>query len=350
MLQNKILKSVLALLIMFTCLSGCSKQETKVDPKGMSYFDFFDTVSFIYSYTNDDMETFQKKCDKVADILEQYHKYFDIYYEYEGVNNLYTLNANAGIKAVEMDDELIEFLLKAKELYYLTNGKTNVMLGAVTKLWHDERTAATNNKADAKLPDFNLLSEANKHVDIDLLVIDKENKTAFISDPEARIDVGAYGKGYAAERAAEYLYDIKAYGYVLNIGGNIRTIGSKMDGSAWTTGIKDPADLNRFALRINIKDIACVTSGVYERYYTVDGKKYHHIVDPLTLYPAEYFDSVSILTKDSGLADGLSTAFACMSYEEGMKLADTLGVDVIWIFKDGTVKYTPNVENLIIGG
>lgn len=337
---------------MLSVLGGCTKKVEKIEPLGISYFDFFDTVSFIYSYTSDDQETFNKKAENVADILEEYHKYFDIYYEYEGINNLCTINKMAGKEAVEVDDELITFLLNAKELYEKTNGTMNVMIGAVTKLWHDERTKATDDPASAKLPDEELLLEANKHVDINLLVIDKDNNTVYISDPKARLDVGAYGKGYACEKAAQYLESIKAYGYVLNIGGNIRTIGQKADGSFWSTGIRDPKGNEKFAIRINIKDTSCVTSGVYERYYTVDGKRYHHIIDPATLYPAQYFDSVTIITKDSGLADSLSTALSCVDYEEGLKIIEGFDeeIGVIWIYPDGNIKYTKNVEEIILEG
>ena len=91
---------------------GANKTEVKVDRKGMSYYDFFDTVSFIYSYTNDDDETFFAKCDEVADILDEYHMMFDIYHEYDGINNLCTINNNAGINAVEVDERLIDFLIQ----------------------------------------------------------------------------------------------------------------------------------------------------------------------------------------------------------------------------------------------
>ena len=347
-MRNKIYLLILTISILLSVLTGCTKkEEVKVDPKGMSYYDFFDTVSFIYCYTNDDDETFFAKCDDVADILDEYHMMFDIYHEYDGMNNLCTINNNAGVKPIEVDERLIEFLIQGKELYSRTNGKMNIMIGALTKPWHDCRTIATSNPELAELPDENLLLEANKHVDIDSLVIDKENKTVYISDSDARLDVGAFGKGYAAERAADYLFSINSTGYVLNIGGNIRIIGTRDDGTGWVTGIVNPSDTSLFALRVNLKDTACVTSGDYERYYVVNGERYHHVIDPVTLYPSRYFASVTIICDDSALADAYSTAFYCMDYEEGIKLAEDLGIGVIWIFKDGDVKYTKNIENLI---
>ena len=101
----------------------------------------------------------------------------------------------------------------------------------------------------------------------------------------------------------------------------------------------------QFSLYINIKDISCVTSGDYERYYMYEGVKYHHIIDKDTLVPSTHFASVTILANDSGLADALSTALFAMSYEDGKKLVDSLeGVEVIWISKDGTIVYTDGVH------
>lgn len=344
---NKILLVILTILLLLP-LSGCKKQEeVKIDPKGMSYYDFFDTVSFIYSYTSDNNETFEKKCNDVANILDEYHVLFDIYNEYEGINNLATINLNAGVKPIEVDEKLIEFLIQGKELYYMTNGKMNIMIGALTRPWHDARTFATNNPGEAYLPDEEVLKEASEHIDIESLVINKENNTVFISDEKALLDVGAFGKGYATERAADYLFEINSLGYVLNIGGNIRIIGTKVDGSGWSTGIVNPSNKDEFALRVNLSNTACVTSGNYERFFTVNGKKYHHVIDSGTLYPSNYFASVTIICKDSGLADALSTALYCMSYEDGLELANKYNFDVVWISSNGDIKTTKNVENLI---
>ena len=162
-----------------------------------------------------------------------------------------------------------------------------------------------------------------------------------------QLDVGAIGKGYAAERAAELLMDKAVTGYVLNIGGNIRAIGSKPDGNGWETGITHPnkSSDERFIRRVNIENISLVTSGDYERYYTVGGVKYHHIIDPETLMPSEYFSSVSVFAKDSGLADALSTALFCMSYEDGIALVNSLeGVEVIWVDRQYNVKHTNGID------
>ena len=183
--------------------------------------------------------------------------------------------------------------------------------------------------------------------DFACLEIDEANQTVRITDPKASIDVGALGKGYATEKAAQRLAELGATGYVLNIGGNIRIVGTKPDGSGWGTGIKNPASPDQYAYKITISNTSCVTSGDYERFFTVDGVKYHHVIDKDTLMPAAYFSSVTIITPNSGLADALSTALFSMPYEEGLALVNKIGnVEVLWITPDGTQYRTQGIENM----
>ncbi|MCI5975935.1 MAG: FAD:protein FMN transferase [Candidatus Faecousia sp.] len=328
-------------------LVGCPATAPKAEPKGMAYFTYFDTVSYIYSYASDSQEAFEANCALASDILEKYHQLFDIYHEYSGVVNLATINANAGGEALEVAPELIAFLLDAKEMYALTGGEMNVMMGSVLKLWHDCRENASKTPENAAIPTQEALTLAAGHTDIDALEIDEAKNTVRITDPEASLDVGALAKGYATEQAAQALKDAGVDGYVLNIGGNIRTIGTKADGNGWTTGIKDPQNTDQFAARVMLQDTSCVTSGNYERYFTVNGVRYHHIIDPTTNMPAGHFSSVTVITADSALADALSTALFCMTYEDGLALTEKLdNVEVLWITTDGTQYKTPGLELL----
>lgn len=340
----KSLISLCAIIGLLVILTGCPTVAIREDsqkPQGMVNFTFFDTVSYVYSYAGDSQEDFETRANGVFEVLGEYHRLFDIYYEHSGVTNLKTLNLNAGGEAMVVDERLVDFLLYAKELYEVTDGEMNIMMGSVLRLWHDAREGGVS------IPSEETLNEAALHTSIDLLEIDEEKNTVRITDPDASIDVGALGKGYATERAAEYLKSIGAESYVLNIGGNIRIIGTKTDGSGWKTGIKNPADPETYAKYLTLSDISCVTSGNYERYYTVDGKRYHHIIDKDTLMPSEHFASVTILTEDSGLADALSTALFSMSHEDGLKIAEEIGgVEVIWITPEGEILTTDGIAAL----
>ena len=346
---------LLSLLLLSACAAStedspaATAQPQTIEPKGKVYYTYFDTVSYVYDYTGDSAERFDDRSAEVSHILMEYHQLFDIYHEYSGLVNLCTINKAAGGEALEVDARLVEFLLYAKSMYELTDGEMNVMLGAVLRLWHDCREAAEFDPASATIPTEEALREAAKHTDISLLEIDPDNNTVRISDPDASIDVGALGKGYATERAAAYLESEKADGYVLNIGGNIRCIGDRPDGKGWVTAIRNPDNASEgYACRLRIRDTACVTSGVYERYFTVDGQRYHHIIDKDTLYPAAYYDSLSVVTKDSGLADALSTALFCMPWEESSALVESLnGVEVLWIFPDGEQRSSSGFAELI---
>ena len=336
----------LALAILFPlCLCACGEQaeEAKsITPQGKAYFTYFDTVSYVYSYAGDSAESFNSLSADISHILSEYNILFDIYHEYSGVNNLCTVNKNAGGAPLEVDEKLISFLLDAVELYNTTKGEMNIMLGSVLSLWHECREDGT------RIPTEEELLEASGHTGISLLEIDEENCTVRIADEKASIDVGAFGKGYATEKAAEYLESAGAESYVLNVGGNIRIIGSKPDGSGWSTKIRDPFDEAGCAAALLLSNTSCVTSGIYERYFTVDGIKYHHIIDKDTLYPSAYYASVTVICKNSGLADALSTALFCMSSEEGSALAEKLGAEVLWIYPDGSKEYTPGLSELIL--
>lgn len=348
--MKRYLSAAVAVMLVFSSvlLTSCHAPTASypTQTKQISFI-YFNTVSVISAYGDTSAEEFARYTDEADRLLERYHKLFDIYYEYSGVNNLCTVNKNAGIAPVKVDAELLDFLEYCRELYTLTRGKTNVMLGSVLRIWHDCRESANDDPSSAAVPDRALLNAAAEHTSFDLLVIDRASSTVYITDPEASIDVGAIGKGYATERLYEKLVSMGADSVVLNIGGALRTIGVKPDGSLWTSGITNPdkSSFESLKCKIDLGETSLVTSGDYERYFTVDGKKYHHIIDPDTLFPAEHFASVSIFTTNGALADALSTALFCMSYEQGLALVEQLGgVDVLWIYPDGSMKYTEGVR------
>ena len=159
------------------------------------------------------------------------------------------------------------------------------------------------------------------------------------------LDVGSVGKGYATEMACQAAEARGLTSALVSVGGNIRAIGTKPDGTQWTGGVEDPWNASDYYTSatmltspINISDMALVTSGDYQRYYVVDGKRYHHLIDPDTLFPAAYFNSVTVLCSDSGLADCLTTGLFCMPLEEGQKIVESLdGVEALWCTTDQQV-------------
>lgn len=330
------LKILCCILIaaMLLPLSACSKTRSSV-----SWFDLFDTVTTLLGYTSNEKE-FSEQSTLLKQDLMEYHKLYDIYHSYPDINNLKTINDNAGIAPVKVDQKIIDLILLGKELYTLTNGQINIAIGSVLSLWHDARETALQDPSAAVLPDQTALEEAAKHIDISQVIIDEENSTVFLQDPKMSLDVGSLGKGYATEMVIQNAKQRGLTDALLSVGGNLRAIGKKPDGS-WTGGIQNPwSDQQQGSLyTIQLDDISLVTSGDYQRFFVVDGKQYHHIIDPDTLAPANYANSVSILCKHSGIADGLSTALFNMPVEEGMALIESLpDTEALWLLPDQTVQ------------
>jgi thiamine biosynthesis lipoprotein len=158
-----------------------------------------------------------------------------------------------------------------------------------------------------------------------------------------KLDVGAIAKGYAVEMVVRSLEELGISGYVLNVGGNVRTVGPKGDGEPWLVGIENPTEdaAEPYLVYLHLTNHSLVTSGSYQRYYVVDGTRYHHIIDPATLMPAQGYLSVSIICPSSADGDALSTALFCLSPEEGLALIRSLdGIEAMWVLSDGTKQFS----------
>ena len=333
-------------VLLAVCLlaSGCGiAAQPQQKQYTATFLDLFDTVTTIIGRAESE-EAFQTQARAIRDDLQYYHNLFDIYQDYEDLSNLKTVNDNAGIQSVKVDRAIIDLLLDCKEYYRLTEGRVNVAMGSVLSIWHDARTDGIRDPANAKLPKTEALQEAAKHISIDSIEIDAEKCTVYITDPLTQLDVGAIAKGWATQRAAE-----KApKGMFISVGGNVCATGPKTEaGTPWVIGIQDPDQNDRNLHSLYLSAGSVVTSGDYQRTFTVDGEKYHHIIDPQTLMPAQRFRSVSIVCADSGLADALSTGLFLMDREQGQALAQQCGAEVLWVAADGTEYMTEGLKSLL---
>ncbi len=333
---------VATVLLLLLCSCG------KAEPQKFSayYFDFFDTATTIVGYA-ESKEEFDAVCDGIKSQLYEYHRLYTIYNSYEGLNNMHTVNNSDGSTAVDV--KIIDMLTFAKEAYYFTGGNTNIAMGSVLSLWHDARTYGEKHPDSAYLPEMEKLKSAAEHTDIENMVLDSENNTVTLLDEGMTLDVGAVAKGYAVEMVAQGLEEKGIYGYLLNVGGNVRATGARPDGTKWTVGIENPdskGEDDRYLAYLAVENEAVVTSGSYQRYYYVNGKAYHHIIDPETLMPGENFRSVSVICNSSALGDALSTALFCMTYEEGNTLIESLdGVEAMWLLPTGELKHSSGFNN-----
>ena len=332
------------LLLTSILLSGCGITQPGSEKKQYTatFLTLFDTVTTIVGRADSESE-FQSQAQEVHDTLLRYHQLFDIYNDYEGMNNLKTVNDQAGIAPVTVDSAIIELLLDCKEYYAATDGKVNAAMGSVLSLWHEARSDGINDPANAALPVQSDLETASAHMNPDAILIDKAASTVYISDPQTRLDVGAIAKGWAVQKAAETAPN----GLLISVGGNVCATGPKDDsGTAWVVGIQAPEG-GDYLHTIYVTGGSVVTSGDYQRYYVVDGQTYHHIIDPETLYPSTYWRSVTIVCEDSGLADSLSTALFLMPQAEGQLLLDKYHAEAMWVDVEGNILYSPGFQSLI---
>ncbi len=326
---------LLLLSLPLSCLSACAKKPKKFET---AWFDYFDTFSQFTAYA-DTQEEFDEYADATKTLLKEYHELLDIYHEYDGIVNLKTLNDVAHKEPIEIDQRLGEFLLFGKEMHALTGGYTNLAMGAVLSLWHDARQTQT-------LPDEQALLEANEHTNIDQLKLSEDGTLVLFSDDKLKLDAGALGKGFVAKKISQELKKLGCESFLLNLGGNTLAHGTKPDGTPWLAGIENPTEGKGLEGSVELSGYALVTSGSYQRYFTVDGVDYHHIIHPETLYPENYCLAVSVLCPDSAVADALSTALFSMPPEDGKKiLAKIDDTEALWLFSDGSIETTDGFMN-----
>ena len=339
----KMLALLLCILLACSVLGGCAQAEQQ--KYSTSFFDVFDTVTTIIGYA-DSQETFDRVVGEARQQFVRYHQVFDGYNAYDGVHNLYYVNQNAASGPVPAEPELMTLLAWIRDLQPSLEDRVNVAMGAVLRLWHDAR------EAGVALPDEAALREAAEHVDMSQVILDEQAGTVYFADPELSLDLGAVAKGYTAERVAQWMLGSEMPSFIISAGGNVRMGNPPADGrTKWGVGIQDPdgavLGLSDIVETLYVTGCSVVTSGDYQRYYVVDGQRYHHLIDPDTLMPDTDFRSVSIITEDSGYADLLSTAAFLMPYEESRAFVDSLdGVEAIWLFPDGSKKMTFGAMNV----
>ena len=320
--MKKALSAVL-LIAFLIGLCSCAKTEKRYTATS---FEYFDTVTNIVGYAASE-EEFDNTKNYIFSELEKYHRLYDIYNSYDGIANIKTINESRS--PVKVDGDIINLIEYGKNIYSLTDGKTNIAMGAVLSIWHDCREDGTH------LPEMSELISASEHCNPDDIVIDKASGTVFLSDEEMSIDVGALAKGCAAEMVAASLRKKGISGYLISIGGNVCAVGAKPDGKQWTVGIEDPFG-DGFCETVGVCDVSVVTSGSYQRYFELDGVRYHHIIDPDTLFPENRFVSVTVISGNSALADALSTALFNMNIEQGKALVASLeDTHAMWLTADG---------------
>lgn len=337
------MKRIAAMLLIIAALfapCGCKKTDAKYQ---YAFFDVFDTVTELTIYAKD--EAAAADAAKAAhERLIYLNKLFDIYNEYNNAVSLMAVNASAANAPVSVSEETMALLKFAKEAYTLTGGRVNAAMGSVLSIWHDYREAGLADEANAALPPMELLEKAAEHTDISSIVLDEANGTVFFTDSMVRLDVGAIAKGFAGQLVMDELSLRIGEGQIsaalISLGGNVCAAGAKPNGEEWHIAVQSPRGEGN-AATVSIASGYVITSGDYQRYYTVNGVRYNHIIDPDTLMSADKHASVTVISSDGALADALSTALFIMDTDEGRALIDSIDdAEALWIAKDGGITRT----------
>ena len=344
----------LTLVLLVSVLASCKpKLRMKFT---FDYFDSFDTLvkATGYFYTKDEADKFDKM---LSEKLKHYDNLFDCHKEHEGVNNVYTINKMAGREKVKVDKALIDLISQSKTLGLKYDSRVNIAFGAIIELWEKSMNEAFNNEEfKAATPNIDELKERAKYASLNNIIIDKEENTVYIIDERTKLNLGSVAKGYAVELICN---ELKSEGFdsvVISAGGNVKTIGhpNGETNKKWTIGVENPysasemkdGDSGIYDILYTM-DKSIVTSGDYQRYfYGLDNVKYNHIIDTRTLSSARNFRAVTVITKDSGIADFLSTLLFTMTYEEGVEaLKDFPDTEALWINFDNTEFYTDGLKH-----
>lgn len=318
-------KCITAIILLFIlCFSGCS-----FDSKYDAEFFAMDTVMTITAYGSNStaaVSSAENEINRLDALLSVKNKNSEVY----------KLNADKSVKA---SDDMLALLNCASEAYDLTNGAFDITTEPLTKAW------GFYSDLENRVPSQKEIEKALRLVGFDNI---KTNKNVITLDGGATVDFGGIAKGYASAKAAKIIENNGVSSALISLGGNVRAVGSRPDGSDWSVAIVNPDDTSRRAGVLRLSDKAVVTSGGYQRNFEENGKIYHHIIDPRTGYPAQSgLKSVTVVSQDDCLADAMSTALFVLGLEESSKIclenSDTFGA--VFITDKNKIYVTDNLKN-----
>lgn len=336
LVKSKKLLAVFIFMLAFL-FSSCQGETTKVVAEPVSKTNFLlGTVVEVTIYDKPDEKIIDKVFSRIAEIENEMT-----------INNAETseiiaLNNASGKNEVVLSPDTFYVVEMGKQYSERSKGLFDITIGPVVKSWNIGTEYAA-------VPDKDKLAEAVKLVDYTKLTLNKEKHSARLETAGMKVDLGAIAKGYAADEAARILKENGVKHAIINLGGNVMTVGGNPNGNPWRIAIQDPFNpRGEFIGVVTVKDKTVVTSGTYERFFEENGKKYHHILDPFTGYPVENnLYSVSIITDKSIDGDGLSTTVLLYGLEEGMKLIEELdNVEAVFITSDKKVYASSGIKDI----
>ncbi len=322
---------LLAVLLLFAV--SCSKSPgvyRKTKP-------LMDTLVTITVVAGSDKEA-DAAIEKAFSVIERFGDKIDFFKE---TSELAAINRNAGVSPVKVSPETLGVIERAIYISGISDGAFDPTIGPEIKMWDFYKKIRPSD--DAIRHNLSLVNYRN-------IIVNRDRSTVFLRKKGMLMDLGGIAKGYAADLA---LADLRQSGIgsgIVAAAGDIRAFGLKPDGTPWNVGIKNPrqkSDADDLMATARLSNKAVSTSGDYERYFMEDGRRYHHILDPKTGYPAGQCRSVTVISDDGIFADGFTTAVFVLGPEKGMKLVRDSGVDAVIIDKDGVIHTTPGIKKMV---
>ncbi len=248
------------------------------------------------------------------------------------------VNQNAGITPVKVDKEVFELVDRAMKISKLTDGAFDISYASMDKIWKFDGSMKS-------MPTAETIKKSVEKVGYQNIILNEKDTTIFLKNQGMKLGLGGIGQGYIADKIKEVLIANGCNAGLVNVSGDINTWGKQPDGKDWTVGIVNPLNKNKVFATFPLNDSAVETSGSYEKYVTFNGKRYSHIIDPRTGYPASGIVSVSVFAKQTELADALATGIFVLGIEVGLDLVNQLkGIGCIIVDDKGVIHASKNID------
>jgi thiamine biosynthesis lipoprotein len=248
------------------------------------------------------------------------------------------VNQNAGISPVKVDLEVFELVKRAINISKLTDGAFDISYASMDKIWKFDGSMK-------EMPTTESIKKSVEKVGYQNIVLNENDTSIFLKYPGMKLGLGGIGQGYIADKIKVLLQENGCTSGLVNVSGDINTWGKQPNGKDWTVGIVNPLNKNKVFATFPLNDSAVETSGSYEKYVTFNGKRYSHIIDPRTGYPASGIVSVSVFAKQTELADALATGIFVLGIEVGLDLVNQLkGIGCIIVDEKGAIHASKNID------
>jgi FAD:protein FMN transferase len=259
-----------------------------------------------------DDEVWANEC--IAEAIAEIRRIEKLFTTFDESSQTNLINRNAGIAPVKVDREVFDLIQRSKKISTITQGAFDITYGSIDKrLWNFDKTMTS-------LPDAQTAKQLVQLINYRNVILDEDNCTVFLAKEGMRIGFGGIGKGYAAEKAKSLLQQKGITNGIVNAAGDLTAWGYQPNGKPWTIGIADPnASRHAFSF-LDITNTSIATSGNYEKFIMIDGKKYSHTIDPKTGLPARGIKSVTIISPNAEIADAMATPVMIMGIEVGLNM------------------------------